>query len=80
MASPILEELRSFHAFLTQKIEEDGTEPLSPEEALDLWRIENPGSEEREETIKAVREALEDMRAGDSGKPAAEVLAQIRRK
>ena len=80
MASALFDELRSFHAFLTEKIEANGSEPLSPEEALELWRIENPTPEEREATVNAVRESLEDMRAGDPGRPGREVLAEIRRK
>src|ERR1017187_2989215 len=37
-------------------------------------------AEERTASVEAVREALDDMRAGDTGTPAREFLADLRRK
>lgn len=77
MASIALEELRSFHEFIVKKLEESGPEAFSPEEALDLWRLENPTPEEHEANLKAIQEGLEDMKAGRM-RPAREVLAELR--
>jgi hypothetical protein len=64
MASTIVDELRSFHEFIARKLREDGQQPPSPEECLDLWRMENPTPEEHKANLQAIREGLEDMRAG----------------
>jgi len=50
------------------------------DECLELWDIETQSATDREETVQAVRESLDDMRAGDTGIPASEFLAQARRK
>jgi len=59
-------ELQQFNRFVSEKIG-TGQGDLSPEEALDLWRAENPPEDERTATIRAVEEALEELRAGDTG-------------
>jgi hypothetical protein len=59
-------ELARFNRFVSEKIG-DGNGDMSPEEALDLWRSENPADEERTETVRALREALEELQAGDPG-------------
>jgi predicted transcriptional regulator len=79
MASSAFEELRSFHAFLSRKLEENGSEALSPEEALDLWRMEHPTPEEHEANLEAIRQGLEDLEAGRM-RSAREFLAEMRRK
>lgn len=79
MASSAFEELRSFHAFLSRKLEENGSEAPSPEEALDLWRMEHPTPEEHEANLEAIRQGLEDLEAGRM-RPAREFLAEMCRK
>lgn len=64
MVPPLLDELRSFQAFLARKIEERDAETLSPEECLDLWRLEHPAPEEHEDAIQAIREGLKDIDEG----------------
>ena len=41
MPTEMIEELREFHRFLTDKLRVDGID-LSPEEALDEWRRLHP--------------------------------------
>ena len=53
-------ELERFNRFVSEKIG-TGQGDLSPEEALDLWRAENPAEDERKATIRAVEEALEEL-------------------
>ncbi len=71
-------ELASFHRFLSDRL--TSGEDLSPEEAIDRWRAENPSREDHLETVIAVRHALADMRAGDTGIPFEEFDAEMRRK
>jgi hypothetical protein len=70
-------ELANFHQFIGQHLV--GAEAqLSPEEALDLWRTENPPAQEFAETTAALREALGDLAAGDTGVPLEEFDRQFR--
>jgi hypothetical protein len=61
-------ELLDFHRFLTDKLHGNGTE-LSPEEALDEWRRQNPQRAAVDEDVAAIQEALDDMAKGDRGIP-----------
>src|SRR5262249_48785682 len=72
------DDLRAFRDFLDEQIA-DGGPSLTPWEALDLWELQNPTEAEREETLEAIREGLEDLNAGRT-RPAREVLAELRRK
>jgi hypothetical protein len=72
-------ELERLHEFILEKLA-DGASQLSPEDALDQWRAENPSFEELAESAEAVKRALADMEAGDAGRPANEVIADLRRK
>jgi len=68
MPTDTVEELREFHRFLTDKLSTDGID-LSPEEALDEWRRGHPQFQAFDEDVAAIREALDDMAAGDRGIP-----------
>jgi hypothetical protein len=70
-------ELAAFQHFIRQRLEAGGS--LSPEEALDLWRIENPLPAEQAETVAALREALAQLDAGDLGTPLDEFDRAFRR-
>lgn len=63
-------ELQDFHRFLGERIQ-SGAPDRSPEEILEEWRSEH-------EVIQAVRDALHDMAAGDTGVPYEDVERQIR--
>ncbi len=79
MATERANDLRAFKGFIDEQLSNGGTD-LTLDEALARWEYENAPEEEREETIRAVREALDDMRAGDTGIPASEAIAALRRK
>lgn len=72
-----MSELESFHRFLVDRLSH-GDSMLSPEECLDLWRAQNPPEHESESDVEAIREAIDDMRAGDVGQPLQEFLAGFR--
>jgi hypothetical protein len=79
MATERINDPQAFRDFLNAKLSSAGN-GLTLDECLDLWDIENQTDEERKDTIQAVREAHDDMRAGDAGAPAREAIADLRRK
>jgi hypothetical protein len=72
-----MNELESFHRFLGDQLAH-GDSMLTPEECLELWRTQNPSDEERGVEAQAIREAIDDMRAGDAGRPLQEFLTEFR--
>lgn len=56
-------DLRAFIDFATASYTNEGAN-LTLDEALARWEHENAPEEEREETIRAIREGLDDMYAG----------------
>ena len=70
-------ELERFQSFVVEKLS-NGNSDLTPEQVLDLWRIENPTTDEHAANVEAIREAVADMEAGDHGRPYKEVLDEIR--
>ncbi|MFI5460540.1 MAG: hypothetical protein ACHRXM_34430 [Isosphaerales bacterium] len=79
MATERSNDVRAFRSFLDEKLSNGGAS-LTLDECLDLWDAETQSATERDETVQAVREALDDMLAGDTGIPARDFLAQARRK
>ena len=73
------DDLRAFHEFVGRKLAEGGSEPASPQECLDLWLVENQPPEEQAATWEAIRQGLDDMRAGRT-RPAEDVLRDLCRK
>jgi hypothetical protein len=51
---------------------------MTPEEALDEWRRQNPSVEAEEEDAAAIQEALDDLANGDRGMPFEEFDRQFR--
>lgn len=66
MTSP--SELQQFALFIQSKLQA-GEANLSPEEALDQWREENPSDEEFEENVRAIQVALDRLDSGVRGIP-----------
>jgi hypothetical protein len=79
MATDRSADLRAFHEFVGERLADDGA-PLTPGEVLDLWEIQRASDEERAASVDAVRAALDDLRAEDTGVAARAFLAEIRRK
>jgi len=75
MSSQVQEELRSFHEFIGQKLQQSDAS-LSPEDALDEWRFLHS----EPDGYEAIKEALAAMDAGDTGRPFEEFAAEFRRK
>jgi predicted transcriptional regulator len=62
--------LESFHQFVGQQLASEIAEPMSPEQALALWR-------ERQDALAAIREGLADVDAGRT-RPVEEVMREFR--
>ena len=78
MATDPRNDLMAFRGFLDEKLSNEGAN-LTLDEALELREYENCPEEEREETLAAIREGIEDMNAGRT-QPANEALREICRK
>jgi len=72
-------ELRDFHDFLSEKLSNGGA-GISPEEALDEWRAQNPEVQGLADEIAAIKEALDDMANGDAGVPFEEFDREFRKR
>ena len=72
-------ELASFHQFIGQQLGANGID-LSPEQALELWREENPGIEQQEEDREAILEALAQLDSGEQGLTIEEFDHEFRRR
>jgi hypothetical protein len=79
MNTQVSQELRFFKDFVSEKLE-SGDAGLTPEEALDQWRSMNPDPEDLQQSVAAVRKALIDMENGDRGRPADDVLSDLRKR
>lgn len=77
MANDLSHELESFRQFVSDRLE-DRPDMLSLEDALDLWRVENPSPEEFDDTVIALQEALDDLDRGVAGVPLAQVERELR--
>lgn len=75
MSGSVDSELSSFHRFISEQLNV-GRGDVSPEEALDLWRMQHPD----DEAVLAVQEALEDMEVGDEGMPLEEFDRDFRQR
>lgn len=79
MATDPTHELEAFHRFLAEQLA-DGGSSLTPEECLELWRVQHPTAEQLRADVQAVREAVADMEAGDAGQPLGEFVAEFRQR
>ena len=71
------EQIDSFHQFATEQIQNGGGEK-SVDELYDDWRLENLTPEELEESVAAIHRAIDDIKNGDTGRDADEVIAELR--
>jgi hypothetical protein len=78
MATERTNDLRAFKGFIDEQLANGGAD-LTLDEALSRWEYENQTEEEREDTVQAIREGLDDMYAGRT-RPAEEVVAELRQK
>lgn len=63
MTSDPREDLQAFRAFIDEQLANGGA-MLTPIEALELWEIQHPTDQERDETLAAIQEGLKDADEG----------------
>jgi hypothetical protein len=73
--STTFDQLAAFQQFAVQKV--DAGEAESLEELFDLWRLEHPTPEEQADIHEAIRQGLDDIKAGRY-RPAEEVMEELR--
>lgn len=76
MATDPNTELAQFEQFIKRQVQNGRN--LSPEEALDLYRVEHPDPNEFDASVAELREALADVDAGAAGVPLEEFVRQRR--
>lgn len=69
-------ELRAFHQFCQKKLHDEGADNLH--ELVDSWEVEHATPEEHAKNVTAVQAAIDDMRNGDCGRPAGELIKELR--
>ncbi len=72
-------ELEAFCRFVDAQLR-DHEPTLSPEECVELWRAQHPPTAELQRSTRAVKAAIADMKAGDVGRRASEVIEELRKK
>jgi hypothetical protein len=78
VATERADDLQAFRSIIDEQLA-NGTVPTLGE-ALARWELENATDDERAASVQAVRLALDDMRAGDTGMPASAAIAELRLK
>ena len=68
MSTDSNQDLQSFYQFIGHELSA-GKSALTPEEALEVWRLQHPSPEQYADDVQAIREALADLKAGDTGIP-----------
>jgi len=70
------EYLQAFHRFAQKKLNDEGADNLH--ELVDSWEVGQVSPEEHAENVVAVQAAVEDMNNGDLGRPADELIQELR--
>lgn len=74
-----INELQAFHQFLTDQLA-IAKAPLTPEQCLEMWRDQYTSDDELQQSTEAVKKAITDMEAGDTGRAARDVLEEARQR
>lgn len=72
------DDLNAFHEFAVGKIDSSGVESFH--QLAELWTMEHPTAHQLSEDVRAVRAAIRDMESGEQGRPAAELIEELRQK
>ncbi len=78
MATERAQDLHAFKSFVDQQLA--GESVPTVDEVIARWSCETQSDEERAGTVQVVRESLADMAAGDTGVPATDAIAELRKK
>ena len=72
-------ELFQFSEFVTGKLQTGGAD-LTPEQCLELWRLQHPTPSQYEQSVKAIQSAIDEMGSGAGGQSADDLHARLRSK
>lgn len=72
-------ELYQFSEFVTGKLESGGSD-LTPEQCLELWRLQHPTPSQYAENVRSIQSAIDEMESGNGGTPADELHSRLRSK
>ena len=72
------DDLNRFHEFATQHL--SATEADDLHDLVDQWESSQMNDDELRRNADAIQKAVDDMKAGDKGRPARELLAELRSK
>ena len=78
MATDRANDVHAFKNFIDEQLAAVAVPTV--DEVLARWDSENETAEERAATLQALKEALADMDAGETGIPVQAALAELRRK
>jgi hypothetical protein len=70
------DELDAFHHFALLQLASDGADSLW--ELVERWESEHSPAERHRQDAAAIRAAIRDMDSGDAGRPAAEIVRELR--
>ena len=79
MSTVATSEVVEFHRFLSDGLQ-GGSNWKTPEQALAYFRRQRPISKELAESAAEIQQVLDELRQGDSGRPAEEISAEMRRR
>jgi len=72
-------ELFQFNEFVAGKLQNGGAD-LTPEQCLELWRLQNPNSAQYDHSVKRIQSAIDEMESGSGGVSADELHSKLRSK
>ncbi len=78
MGTERAQDLHAFKSFVDQQLADDPVPTVG--EVIARWDTENQHNEEQADTVHAVKESLADIEAVESGIPAREAVAELRKK
>lgn len=71
-------DLEAFYQFMTENYSflsnRTHGEPLTPEQCLEMWRTQYATGKDFEQSAAAVQHSIQEMEAGDVGKPARSLI------
>lgn len=70
-------ELAAFQHYAASRLDDAGSD-LTIDELFDEWRLANPSDEELHDSSRAIAASLRDLERGETGRPAGQVLDDLR--
>lgn len=71
------DDLDAFRQFAESQLAKRGAESLR--QLVDAWEVEYPPAQTHAANVAAIRASIRDMERGERGRPADEVIAEVRR-